>query len=71
MECVDNIPPLTSKDKPYLDVLSEAVNNPLRLLLGWYGIGIRLIPPVSRILAHWMIGTFFMTVKRFTEYRLR
>ena len=23
---------------PYLDVLSESVNNPLRLLLGWYAV---------------------------------
>ena len=34
MGCVYNVPPLRSKDKPYLDVLSESVNNPLRLLLG-------------------------------------
>ena len=27
-----NVPPLRTKDRPYLDVLSESVNNPLRLL---------------------------------------
>jgi len=69
MGCVYNIPPVRSKDKPYFDVLSESVNNPLRLLLGWYGTGIRVLPPVSLVLAYWMIGAFFMAVKRFAEYR--
>src|SRR5215510_10711775 len=32
MGCIYNIPPLRSKDLPYLDVPSEAVNNPLRML---------------------------------------
>ncbi len=69
MGCVYNIPPLRSKDKPYLDVLSESVNNPLRLLMGWYATGITVLPPVSLLLAYWMIGAFFMAVKRFAEYR--
>ncbi len=69
MGCVYNIPPLRSKDKPYLDVLSESVNNPLRLLLGWYATGITALPPVSLVLAYWMVGAFFMAVKRFAEYR--
>lgn len=69
MGIVYNIPPLRSKDKPYFDVLSESVNNPLRLLLGWYCTGIEVFPPVSLILAYWMVGAFFMTVKRFAEYR--
>lgn len=69
MGCIYNIPPLRSKDKPYLDVLSESVNNPLRLLLGWYATGILVLPPVSLVLAYWMVGAFFMAVKRFAEYR--
>ncbi len=69
MGCVYNIPPLRSKDKPYIDVLSESVNNPLRLLLGWYATGILVLPPVSLVLAYWMVGAFFMAVKRFAEYR--
>ena len=36
MGCLYNIKPVRTKDKPYLDVISESVNNPLRLLLGWY-----------------------------------
>ena len=36
MGCFYNIPPARTKDVPYLDVLSESVNNPLRMLAGWY-----------------------------------
>jgi decaprenyl-phosphate phosphoribosyltransferase len=69
MGCVYNIPPVRSKDQPYLDVLSESVNNPLRLLLGWYATGIEAVPPISLVCAYWMVGAFFMAVKRFGEYR--
>jgi 4-hydroxybenzoate polyprenyltransferase len=64
-----NTRPFRTKDKPYLDVISESVNNPIRLLLGWYATGTELIPPVSLLLAYWFIGAFFMAVKRFAEYR--
>lgn len=69
MGCVYNVPPIRSKDRPYLDVLSESVNNPLRLLMGWYATGTALIPTLSLVMAYWMLGAFFMTVKRFAEYR--
>ncbi len=69
MGCIYNIPPFRSKDKPFLDVLSESVNNPLRLLLGWYATTIIVLPPLSLLLAYWMVGAFFMAVKRFAEYR--
>jgi len=69
MGLVYNVKPLRSKDVPYLDVLSESVNNPLRFLLGWYAFGSVLLPPVSLLCAYWMIGAFFMAVKRFAEIR--
>ena len=69
MGCLYNIPPIRTKDKPYLDVLSESVNNPLRLALGWYLTGITLWPPLSLIIAYWMIGAFFMAVKRYAEFQ--
>ena len=34
MGCLNNVPPERSKDLPYVDVLSEAVKNPLRMLSG-------------------------------------
>jgi len=30
-----NVPPIRAKDKAYLDAVSESVNNPLRLMIGW------------------------------------
>lgn len=69
MGCLYNIPPVRTKDKPYLDVVSESVNNPLRLLLGWYATGTALIPPISLVIAYWMIGAFFMALKRYAEFR--
>jgi 4-hydroxybenzoate polyprenyltransferase len=38
MGCVYNIRPIRSKDIPYIDVLSESINNPLRFCLGWYSV---------------------------------
>lgn len=69
MGCIYNIPPVRSKDLPYVDVLSEAVNNPLRMLAGWYIAGSLVIPPTSLLLSYWMIGCYFMGMKRFAEYR--
>ena len=71
MGCLYNFPPVRTKDVPYLDVLTESVNNPLRMLLGWYAITCLmpqpLVPPVSLLIAYWMIGCYFMALKRFSE----
>jgi decaprenyl-phosphate phosphoribosyltransferase len=64
-----NVPPFRTKDVPYLDALSEAVNNPIRLLIGWFGAGAQTWPPSSLIFAYWAIGAFLMTAKRFAELR--
>jgi 4-hydroxybenzoate polyprenyltransferase len=69
MGCIYNIPPVRSKDLPYVDVLSEAVNNPLRLLAGWFLVGTPSVAPASLLLSYWMIGCYFMAMKRFAEYR--
>ncbi|MCX6620197.1 MAG: UbiA family prenyltransferase, partial [Acidobacteria bacterium] len=49
-----NVPPVRTKDIPYLDVVSEAFNNPLRLLAGWYIVGDRFPPPASLLVSYWM-----------------
>src|SRR6202789_4431927 len=67
MGCIYNFPPIRTKDVPYLDVLTESINNPLRMLLGWYAVTSVLIPPVSLLIAYWMIGCYFMALKRFSE----
>ena len=64
-----NVQPFRTKDKPYLDVLSESFNNPLRLLLGWSILVHDGLPPSSILLAFWMGGAFLMAVKRYSEYR--
>lgn len=64
-----NIPPVRTKEVPYLDVLSEAVNNPIRMAIGWYAMGVAVVPPVSALFAYWMFGSFLMATKRFAEYR--
>ena len=64
-----NVPPIRLKDIPYLDVLSESINNPIRLFLGWFLVNDSYPPTLSLILAYWMIGAFFMAVKRYAEYR--
>jgi decaprenyl-phosphate phosphoribosyltransferase len=69
MGCVYNIKPLRTKDVPYLDVLTESVNNPLRMLLGWYAVAPWLVPPLSLLMSYWMIGCYFMALKRFSELR--
>ncbi len=64
-----NVPPSRTKDKAYLDVLSESINNPIRFLLGWFLVAPTLLPPSSVLLAYWMGGAFLMGVKRYSEYR--
>jgi len=68
MGCVYNLAPLRTKDLPYLDVLSESVNNPLRMLAGWYMVS-TLVPPISLLVSYWMVGCYFMGLKRFSELR--
>jgi len=67
MGCFYNFPPVRTKDVPYLDVLTESVNNPIRMLLGWYAVTSTLVPPVSLLICYWMIGCYFMALKRFSE----
>ncbi|MCR5503744.1 MAG: UbiA prenyltransferase family protein [Lachnospiraceae bacterium] len=65
-----NVPPVRTKDLPYLDVLSESVNNMIRLLLGWFMVIEKALPPSSILIGYWMTGAFLMAVKRFAEYRM-
>ena len=66
-----NVPPIRLKDVAYGDVLSESINNPLRLALGWYATGFVMHnPPPSVLIAYWMFGAFLMGMKRFAEYRM-
>lgn len=84
MGIIYNVKPFRSKDRVFLDVLSESVNNPIRFAAGWFiftpALGvpdskwdlnwINTFPPISIIIAYWMGGAFLMATKRFAEYRL-
>jgi decaprenyl-phosphate phosphoribosyltransferase len=69
MGVVYNVRPMRTKDRQYLDVLSESVNNPIRLLLGWFAVTDLIVPPGSALLAYWTGGAFLMGTKRYSEYR--
>lgn len=69
MGCIYNIRPVRSKDLPYLDVLSESVNNPIRMLAGWFIVGTSSVAPASLLLSYWMVGCYFMAMKRYAEFR--
>ena len=69
MGCIYNIPPVRAKDLPYIDVLVESINNPIRLLVGWYIVSPPFQIPVSLLISYWMIGAYLMAIKRFAEMR--
>lgn len=69
MACFYNIRPFRTKDIPYLDVTSESINNPLRFCAGWYIVTSAILPPASMLIAYWLLGAYFMALKRFGEYR--
>jgi len=64
-----NVKPLRTKDHAYLDVLSESVNNPFRLMIGWAMVDPSTLPPASILLGYWLGGAFLMGAKRLSEYR--
>lgn len=65
-----NFKPIRLKDKPYIDFLSEALNNPLRILIGWYIVSKpEQIISSSFVLSFWFLGVFLMISKRFGEIR--
>ncbi|GHS86370.1 decaprenyl-phosphate phosphoribosyltransferase [Synergistales bacterium] len=70
MGVVYNVKPMRTKDIPYVDVLSESVNNAIRLLLGWFLVTDMWLPPVSLVIGYWMGGAFLMAIKRYAEYRM-
>ena len=66
---VYNIPPLRTKDLAFWDVATEALNNPIRLLVGWVLVDPTTLPPSSLLFGYWAGGAFLMSTKRLTEYR--
>lgn len=65
-----NIPPIRLKDIPYIDVLAESINNPIRFLLGWFVVVPSIWPPLSVLVLTWSGGAFLMVAKRYDELRV-
>lgn len=65
-----NVKPIRTKDVAILDVLSESVNNMIRLLCGWFVVAPAVLPPCSLMLGYWMLGAFLMATKRYAEYSM-
>ncbi len=65
-----NIRPVRLKDIPFIDVLAESINNPIRFLLGWFIVLPSLIPPLSILLLTWTAGAVLMGAKRYDELRV-
>jgi decaprenyl-phosphate phosphoribosyltransferase len=64
-----NVQPFRTKDRAYLDVVSESINNPIRLCMGWLIAVPDAFPPSSLLSGYWFGGAFLMAVKRFAEFR--
>lgn len=64
-----NVKPFRFKDTYLIDVLLEALNNPIRFLMGWVLILPEAYPPISVVLFFWFVGCFLMTMKRYSEYK--
>jgi len=62
-----NIAPIRLKDIPYVDVLAESINNPIRFLLGWFVLLQVTLPSFSILLLAWSVGAILMTAKRYDE----
>lgn len=70
MGVIYNVPPIRSKDHPYIDVLSESINNPIRFVIGWSVFFSEQLPPGSILICYWMGGAYLMALKRFAELRM-
>ena len=70
MGIIYNVRPFRSKDIFILDVLTESINNAIRLLLGWFIINNNVIIPISMVIGYWMAGAFLMSIKRYAEYKM-
>jgi decaprenyl-phosphate phosphoribosyltransferase len=65
-----NVKPMRLKDRRGLDVISESVNNPLRLAIGWYSTNPIHSVPVSLLISFMGAGIFLMALKRYTEKQI-
>ena len=67
MGIIYNVKPFRSKDLRLIDILSEAVNNPIRFVLAYTALNGDLNINIYILLTYWMGGAFLMTCKRHAE----
>jgi len=63
-----NVKPIRLKDIPYIDVLSESINNPIRFMIGWF-IFSNNFPSFWFLLLVWFLACILMTKKRYEELK--
>ncbi len=63
-----NLKPVRLKDVPYVDVISESVNNPIRFMIGWYAVS-SAEPDIYLLFLVWTTGAVLMTWKRLKELK--
>ena len=68
MGIIYNVKPFRAKDLSYLDFIIESINNPIRLLLGFFMFNSEFLLPSSIIIFYWSAGAFLMVCKRYAEY---
>ena len=61
-----NIRPIRLKDLPFIDIICESANNPIRLMLGWVSAASDTAP-LTLVIGFWCIGGFLMGAKRHSE----
>jgi len=66
---VYNVPPVRAKELPYVDVITESANGPIRIALGWYAVTTACPPPLMLLLSCWALAASVMAGKRLAEYR--
>ena len=64
-----NVQPIRFKDRPVLDILTESINNPIRLVGGWTAVNHFHVPPLSLVISFWALGSYMMAVKRLSEFK--
>jgi 4-hydroxybenzoate polyprenyltransferase len=65
-----NVRPIRAKDIPFVDSISESVNNPIRFMIGWSALALGgELPPLSVLICWWAFGNFLMIAKRLSEFR--
>lgn len=69
MGVIYNVRPMRTKEVVYFDVISESINNPIRLIIGWGSVTSLILPPISLIFCFWFGGAFLMAAKRYSEFR--